>query len=109
MPKFNPMRRRIPLLKRLVPSVRKRFAWLTWTDGFAVVRSGGARFLLNVRNFVDRQIAFYDDYEAEQLGYLVEKIRRHDCTVFVDVGANLGYYSVQVARRTSVSRVIAFE
>jgi FkbM family methyltransferase len=109
MPKFNPMRHRIPVLKRLVPSLRKRLARLTWTDGFAVVRSRKARFLVSYRNYVDRQIAFYDDFEARQLAYLVDGIRRHGCAVFIDIGANIGFYTVQVASETMISRLIAFE
>jgi FkbM family methyltransferase len=109
MPKFNPMRRRIPVLKRLVPSIRKYIAQMTWTGGFAIVRSRTARFLLNYRNYVDRQIAFYDDYESEQLEYLLERIRYYNCTTFVDVGANIGFYSVHVASETSVSCLSAFE
>src|SRR5437667_10987689 len=109
MPKFNPMRRRIPVLKRLIPSIRKWVARMTWTDGFGVVRSRAARFLVNYRNYVDRQIAFYDDYESEQIAYLLEAIRHYGCTTFVDIGANIGFYSVHVAGETSVSRLSAFE
>jgi FkbM family methyltransferase len=109
MPKFNPMRRRLPVLKRLFPSLRKRVARLAWTDGFAVVRSGDARFLVNYRNYVDRQIAFYDDFEAEQLEYLRSRIRDLGCTTFIDVGANIGYYSVHIGTSGLVRRLIAFE
>ncbi|MGH7087449.1 MAG: FkbM family methyltransferase [Stellaceae bacterium] len=109
MLKFNPMQYRMPVLKRLVPSVRKRIARLTWTDGFAIVRSRNARFLVNYRNYVDRQIAFYDDFETEQLEYLLKNIRKFDCSTFIDVGANIGYYSVHVAKNEVVSKLVAFE
>lgn len=103
------MRRRIPVLKRLIPSLRRRLAWLTSTDGFAVVRSRQAHFLVNYRNYVDRQIAFYDDFETQQLDYLLEGIRRYGCTVFVDIGANIGFYTVHIAREALHARLIAFE
>lgn len=109
MPKFNPMRRRLPLLKRLVPSLRKRIARHTWTDGFKVVRSGDVRMLVNYRNFVDRQIAFYDDFEREQLDYLLSAARRLQCRTFVDVGANIGYYTVKAKASGLFSRLLAFE
>jgi FkbM family methyltransferase len=109
MPNFNPMKRRIPVFKRLVPSIRKRLAQITWPDGFAVVHSRGIPFLVNYQNYVDRQIAFYDDFESEQIAYLLENIRRYGCTNFIDIGANIGFYSVHVAIETSVSRLIAFE
>lgn len=103
------MWRRIPILKRLVPSMRKRIAQLTWTDGFAIVRSGDSRLLVNYRNYVDRQIAFHGDFEAEQLAYFLERIRRYGSTTFIDVGANIGFYLVRVARCMPAARLIAFE
>jgi FkbM family methyltransferase len=109
MPRFNPMRRRIPVLKRLIPSIRKRLARMTWIDGYAIVHSRTARFLVNYRNYVDRQVAFYDDYESEQIAYLLKGIRQYDCTTFIDVGANIGFYCVHVAGESSVSHLSAFE
>jgi len=103
------MWRRVPMLKRLIPSVRKRVAQLTWTDGFAIIRSDDARFVVNYRNYVDRQVAFFGDFEAEQLAYFLDHVRRYACTTFIDVGANIGLYLVRVARATGISRLIAFE
>jgi hypothetical protein len=34
--KFNPMRHRIPLLKRVVPSIKKRIAKARWRSGHAI-------------------------------------------------------------------------
>jgi FkbM family methyltransferase len=103
------MRRRIPVLKRLIPSIRKCVARATWRGGFALVRSRTACLLVNYRNYVDRQIAFYDDYEAEQIKYLLARIRYYTCTAFIDIGANIGFYCVHVALETSVSHLSAFE
>lgn len=90
MIKFDPMKYRIPLLKRLIPSIKKRIAKLTWWDGWAIRRSNGAVFLLNYRNVVDRQIAFYGDFEADQRGYLFSHICDGGSDPFLDVGANIG-------------------
>lgn len=109
MPRFNPMRKRVPVLKRLVPSLLKLIARISWTDGFTVVRSGNARFLVDYRNFVDRQIAFYDDYEAAQLAYFIGCIRCYGCDAFIDVGSNIGYYCVHLAQSTSLQTIVAFE
>ena len=88
------MRHRIPLLKRAVPSIKKRIAKATWRSGYAIRESNGALFLLNYRNFVDRQIAFYNDFEVEQRGYLFSSLAEHGCDLFLDVGANIGLYSI---------------
>ncbi len=109
MIKFDPMKYRIPLLKRLIPSVKKRIARLTWWDGWAIRRSNGAVFLLNYRNMVDRQIAFYGDFEADQHCYLFSHIGDGGCDLFLDVGANIGLYSILAARGGLADRIVAFE
>ena len=97
MPGFTETILKLPILKRLYPSLRKRWAEIFWKDGFAVVRSNGALFLVNHRNFVDRQIAFYGDYEAEQTAYLTTAMGEHGCDLFLDIGANIGLYSIRAA------------
>ncbi len=56
--KFNAMRYRVPLLKRIIPSIKKRLARIRSHNGYFVGSSQGIPFLLNTENFVDRQIAF---------------------------------------------------
>ncbi|MGQ0676186.1 MAG: FkbM family methyltransferase [Rhodospirillales bacterium] len=109
MPRFNPMRWNVPLLKRLVPGIRRRRASRSATRGFTLGRSGAGLFLLQVGNFVDRQVAFYDDYESAQIDFLLAAIRRERCELFVDVGANFGYYAVRVALETEAPHVVAVE
>ena len=100
---------RLPVLKRLIPGLRKRMAALSWAGDFKVVRSGKAAFLVNFRNYVDRQIAFYGDYETAQHDYFLGEMNRRGCDVFIDVGANIGLYSVLAALKDRPPRIIAFE
>ncbi len=109
MPHFNPMKHRVPFLKRWVPSLRKRLAKMTWTGDFRVVERYGALFLVNWRNFVDRQIAFYGDYEARQIDWLTAAMREHGIRTFIDVGANFGLYTAVLARSGVADRVVALE
>lgn len=106
---FNPMKHRIPVLKRLVPSVKKRLARARTLNGFTLRASSGAVFLLNSENFVDRQIAFYDDFERAQTRYLFDQMQRHGCDLFIDVGANIGFYAIQVVLRDLAAAVLEFE
>jgi FkbM family methyltransferase len=109
MSKFNPMKYGVPILKRLYPSIRKRLAQIFWRGDYTIVSSGGALFLVNYRNFVDRQIAFYDDFEAEQIAYLMKAMGERGCDLFLDIGANIGLYSVRVGRAKLAQRLVAFE
>ncbi len=109
MPKFNPMKHRVPVLKRFYPSVRKRLARAFWPGGYAVVTAAGALFLVNWRNFVDRQIAFYGAYESDQVALLLSAMRDRGCDLFLDIGANIGFYTVLIGRSGLAGRLIAFE
>jgi len=101
--------RDIPLLKRLIPSARKRIAAITWPGGFKIVRRHGVLLLLNYRNYVDRELLFYGRYERDQIDTLTAAMLRHGCDVFFDVGANIGLYSLIVATRRLAGKVMAFE
>jgi FkbM family methyltransferase len=106
---LNAMKYRIPVLKRLIPSARKFYCQIFWPGGFGMVRSHGARFRLNYLNFVDRQIAFYGDYEDRQLTYLTSELTRMKADTFIDIGANIGFYAVIIAKAGLIDNVIAFE
>ena len=101
--------RDIPLLKRLIPSARKRIAAITWPGGFKIVRRHGVLLLLNYRNYVDRDLLFYGRYERDQIETLTAAMLRHGCDIFLDIGANIGLYSLIVATRRLAGEVIAFE
>lgn len=100
---------RRPLSRRLTTSLRKRLAQATRPSGYRVAAVDGVYFLTSWRNFVDRQIDFFGDYEREQIRFLFDHLTDHPCDVFADIGANLGYYAVQAIQRFPSMRVVAFE
>ncbi len=106
---FNAMKYRVPVLKRLIPSAKKLYCQLFWPDGVGTVQSNGAIFRLNYKNFVDRQIAFYGDYEDRQLAYLTREMATLGADTFLDIGANIGYYAIIIAKAGLAGEVIAFE
>lgn len=73
---------------------------ITWTTG------DGTRLLLDPRNYIDREIVLKGGYEAEAIAAFVAEAR--SCDVFLDIGANIGLYSLAVARGTG-AEVVAFE
>jgi FkbM family methyltransferase len=109
MSDLAPSWQNLPLLKRLVPSFRRRAARLLWRDGFGVVRRDGALFLLDLRNWADQSILMRGAFERAQLAYLLAQIAERQCRTFLDVGANLGTYAIFVALRTPCRRIVAFE
>jgi FkbM family methyltransferase len=94
---------------RLLTSLRRRAADWRHPAGFRVAERAGARWLLNHRHYVDRQMLFSGDYEAAQRARLFALAREAGCRTFVDVGANFGLYSVQAALSGGFKAVHAFE
>ncbi len=109
MPRLAAFLQRLPLLNRIVPSVKKRYARSLWPNGFTIARAKSAWFLLNYDNYVDRQLAFYGGYEDDRFDYFLERMQALNCDVFFDVGGNIGYYSIPAALRGCAKRVVAFE
>jgi FkbM family methyltransferase len=103
------MKPRLPILKRLIPSIKKKLAAIRHPDGFLIERRNGILLLLNYRNYVDRQIVFYGAYEQEQIDFLLAAMRERGGDVFLDIGANFGLYALSVAHARACDRVIAFE
>lgn len=94
---------------RLVRSFRKRLAWAFWPTGYGVVRRDGALFMINLRNWAEKTLVTQGTFEREQLAYLLENIRARHCEIFLDIGANMGAYSIFVAQKTPCKTIIAFE
>lgn len=74
-----------------------------------VVRAQGARFRVNTVELIDRHLALFGIWERQQLDDLgaLATTRKIDC--FLDVGANVGVYSIMFALRNWADRIIAFE
>ncbi len=83
-------------LKKHWMSIRKRLR-LAVSERFFVRRVDDKLFLLDIRNRVDRHIDFSGCYEAEQVSYFTKLIRQQGCTVFLDIGAHWGYYTILLA------------
>ena len=76
---------KIPVVRRLYPSLMKRWARLTWTGGHKVKRYNGLLLLLNWHNYVDRHVGLLGGYERAQVAYFLAQMQK-GCDVFIDVG-----------------------
>ena len=95
-------------IENIYLALRKRLR-LLFSGRYFVVQRRGIRYLLDAYGYIDRHIEAYGIYEQDQLTYFVEKISQLNPSLFIDAGANLGLYSVNVACRISGIKVIAFE
>lgn len=99
---------RIPVIKRLYPSLLKKWARLTWPEGYKVKRYRGLLFLLNYRNHIDRKIGLHGSYESDRCAYFFSEMEK-GCDVFLDIGASVGIYALQAVQRGLAGEIHAFE
>jgi FkbM family methyltransferase len=101
---------RLPVLRRLVPSLRKRWALLSPPDSYRVVKREGVLFLVNYTAWADRMVIIHGLAERPQVEFLLQAIAARQCGVFLDIGAHMGTYAILVARwAPRCTKIMAFE
>ena len=89
-------------------ALRKRILRLLKGKYF-VVRRGGLFFLMDIYNFIDRQIEAHGTYEEDLILPFIDDVKQIGCEYFLDIGANLGLYSLRIATSIPNISVLAFE
>ena len=97
---------RIPLLKRLIPSLGIRLLKILKKNrGFFNI--DGFKMYLDFLDPIDRSIILNKKYETEEINILTKLIKKNSTTKFIDIGANCGFYSFNFAMQNL--DVLAFE
>ncbi len=87
----------------------RRFAFAR-IGGVALRDDGyGNQLLLDLNNYIDATLYLDGAFEPDILGALLEWSEYHECRVFIDVGANLGAFSICMAALPTIKAVYAFE
>jgi FkbM family methyltransferase len=89
-------------------SIKKRLHRLL-RPRYQLVSRQGMRLLLDNRNWIDTRLLIGQPYEEEQIASCARLIRNNDIEIFLDVGANIGLYSVMINHLASPSETHAFE
>jgi FkbM family methyltransferase len=86
-------------------------AWLVpWRPAFRTrAKQSKLSFFVNRRDLIGRHIAKYGTHEPLLTQWISDFLARSSGGIFVDVGANLGWYAVHAAKHKSVETVVAFE
>lgn len=77
--------------------------------GIALVRHEGCAFLLAKNNRLDMKLMGGMDWERGLRDRAVGEIERNGLDLFIDAGANLGLYTIDLNRRCALKETIAFE
>ena len=97
---------KIPILKRLIPSIGIRLLKILKKNrGYFNIN--GFKMYLDFLDPIDRIIILNQAYEIEEMNILTKLIKKNSVTKFIDIGANCGFYSFRFAMQNL--EVFAFE
>ena len=99
---------RIPILKRLIPSIIKRYAFY-FSDFKREIVFEKVIFDLDIRHLIDRQFYIFREYEEKNFKKLIKVISDENAQYFIDVGSCWGIYSLRLAKRFDKLKIKAFE
>lgn len=97
-----------PLLKRLIPSISLRLLKLLKKNrGFFKINDFD--MFLDFLDPIDREIILTQEFEKEEINFLIEEIKSYKINYFLDIGANCGYYSLKISKEVLNIEILAFE
>ena len=94
---------KFPLFKRLIPSLLKRIFFL---NKIQIIKLSFGKIKIDLTQAIDREIYLNGFYEKEQLNFLDKICDTNEVTHFLDIGANIGYYSLFFNK---INNIYAFE
>ena len=99
---------KIPILKRLIPSLTIRILKLFKKNrGYFKIKN--SKMFLDFLDPIDRRIILFQEYDKSEFDYLTKQINSFKPNYFLDVGANCGYYSIKIANEYPDIKIFAFE
>lgn len=101
------MRAALDLPGSLKHAMLRLMPWVS--AAWATHRATGLQFLVSPRDVVGRTIMRRKSYEPELTAWLLAAIESGPGGLFIDVGANLGWFTLHTARLAKVQRVVAIE
>ena len=94
------------ILKRIIPTTLKVLVKFFLIKEIKIIHND-LIFLLNPNNPIDREIYLKDKYESDQITFLEKKIEENDIKIFIDIGAHMGFYSINLSKKKI--NIYAFE
>ena len=94
--------------QKLRKSFLRRFLFLINKEKF-LFKLNDIKLNLDIRDSIDREIYFTNRYEEEQIKLLIDSIKKYKITHFVDIGANIGIYALNIAMNFPNIKIDAFE
>tara|TARA_B100001059_G_C17702917_1_gene511117 strand:- start:58 stop:831 length:774 start_codon:yes stop_codon:yes gene_type:complete len=99
---------KVQILKRLIFSLSIRILkFLKKNRGYFKIKN--TQMFLDFLDPIDREIIIYQEFEAIEFNFLIDQINKNKINHFIDVGANCGYYSLNIAKEIKKINILSFE
>ncbi len=95
-------------IQKLRKSFLRRFLFLIKKEKLSF-KLNDIQLNLDIRDSIDREIFFNGYYEESQTQFLIESINKYNIKHFIDVGANIGIYSLRIAKKFPQIKINSIE
>ena len=97
--------KKIPIIKRIYPSLLKKI----YKNKKIIFKFFDINLEGNINEPIDKEIFIFNNYENNQINYLIKKIRAENSDYFIDIGANSGIYSLIISKAIENIKIKSFE
>ena len=98
---------KLPIFKRLIPSLSIRILKLLRKNrGYFKIND--FEMFLDFLDPIDRQIILNQEFEKQEIDFLINQIKLNKINYFLDVGANCGYYSLKISKELPSIKILSF-
>ena len=99
---------KLHVFKRLIPIISLRvLRILKKNRGYFKIND--FEMYLDFLDPIDKEIILSQEFEKQEIDFLIEQIKRKNINYFLDVGANCGYYSLKISKEISNIKILSFE
>ena len=93
------------IFKRIIPSIIKKINF----NNYVVINHNNFMLKLNLNSPIDVQIYLTKKYEEENIFFLKKLIKKNKINFFFDIGAHMGFYSMNMASHFPKIYIKSFE
>ena len=105
--KINGLINKIPFFKKIYSRLLNTI--LLNSKNEFIVNFKNIQLSLNLKDPIDKIIFYKNEYEEKQIGFLCGWIKKNKPSIFIDIGANFGVYSLRISKLFKMLKIIAFE
>ena len=88
---------KFPLLKRIIPSIYKKYILVTG-NFLKKKKIHGIEYILDTRHLIDRKFYLRENYEDELFFWAINLITLNKINIFLDIGSCWGVYSLRLSK-----------